>query len=122
MRQPGVRGEWAWAPCKRVVAGTRFDNMRRISPARRRGGQPTIRGLGRQVRRQRSVALREAVRVGVGDAGAVADTLLGVATRLSEAHSGRAWFEGWDQASLSSLANPKTEVARGQCRARRDGG
>jgi hypothetical protein len=32
----------------------------------------------------------------------------------SEAHSGRASFEGRDQASLSSLANPKTGVALGR--------
>ena len=36
----------------------------------------------------------------------------------SEAHSGRASFEGRDQASLSSLANPKTGVACGPCRGR----
>jgi hypothetical protein len=38
----------------------------------------------------------------------------------SESHSRRASFEGRDQASLSSLAYPKTGVARGPCRARRD--
>jgi hypothetical protein len=36
--------------------------------------------------------------------------------------SGRASFEGRVQASLSSLANPKTGVACGPCRARRGGG
>jgi hypothetical protein len=65
-----------------VVAGTQFDNMRRIARARRGGGRPTIRGLGREARRARSVALREAVQGGVWDADAVADALLGVDPRL----------------------------------------
>ena len=48
------------ALCEHVVAGTQFDNMRRMARARRGGGRPTIRGLGREARRARSVALREA--------------------------------------------------------------
>ena len=53
------------ALCEHVVAGTQFDNMRRMARARRGGGRPTIRGLGREARRARSVALREAVQDGV---------------------------------------------------------
>jgi len=83
MRQPGVRqSEWPEALCERVVAGTQFDNMRRMARARRRGGRPTIRGLGREARRARSVALREAVQGGVWDADAVANALLGVEPRF----------------------------------------
>ena len=65
-----------------VVAGTQFDNMRRMARARRGGGRPTIRGLGREARRARSVALREAVQGGAWDADAVANALLGVKPRL----------------------------------------
>ena len=65
-----------------VVAGTQFDNMRRMARARRGGDWPTIRGLGREARRGRSVALREAVQDGVWDADAVANALLGVEPRL----------------------------------------
>jgi hypothetical protein len=65
-----------------VVAGTRFDNMRRMARARRGGGRPTIRGLGSEARRARSVALREAVQGGVWVADAVAEALLGVEPRL----------------------------------------
>jgi hypothetical protein len=50
--------------------------------ARRGGGRPTIRGLGRDARRARSVALREAVQSGVWDADAVANALLGAEPRL----------------------------------------
>jgi hypothetical protein len=39
------------ALCEHVVAGTQFDNMRRMARARRGGARPTIRGLGREVRR-----------------------------------------------------------------------
>jgi hypothetical protein len=70
------------ALCEHVVAGTQFDNMRRIARARCGGGRPTIRGLGREARRARSVALREAVQGGVWDGDAVANTLLGVEPRL----------------------------------------
>ena len=70
------------ALCEHVVAGTQFDNMRRMARARRGGGRPTIRGLGREARRARSVALREAVQGGVWDAAAVANALLGVEPRL----------------------------------------
>jgi hypothetical protein len=69
------------ALCEHVVAGTQFDNMRRMARARRRGGRPTIRGLGRQARRARSVPLREAVQGGVWDTDAVANALLGVEPR-----------------------------------------
>jgi hypothetical protein len=68
--------------CEHVVAGTQFDNMRRMARARRGGGRPTIRGLGREARRSRSVALREAVQGGVWDADAVANALLGAEPRL----------------------------------------
>jgi hypothetical protein len=70
------------ALCEHVVAGTQFDNMRRMARARRGGGRPTIRGLGREARRARSVALREAVQGGVWDADAVANALLGGEPRL----------------------------------------
>ena len=70
------------APGEHVVAGTQFDNMRRMARARRGGGRPTIRGLGREARRARSVALREAVQGGVWDADAVANALLGAEPRL----------------------------------------
>ena len=66
------------ARCEHVVAGTQLDNMRRMARARRGGGRPTIRGLGREARRARSVALRQAVQGGVWDA----DALLGVEPRL----------------------------------------
>src|SRR4051812_21625438 len=65
-----------------VVAGTQFDNMRRMARARRGGGRPTIRGLGREARRARSVGLREAGHGGVWDADAVANALLGTEPRL----------------------------------------
>ena len=53
-----------------------------MARARRGGGRPTIRGLGREARRARSVALREAMQSGVWDADAVANALLGVEPRL----------------------------------------
>jgi hypothetical protein len=34
-----------------VMAGTQHENMRRMARARRGGGRPTIRGLGREARR-----------------------------------------------------------------------
>ena len=78
-RQPGVRQmSGPGALCEHVVAGTQFDNMRRMARARRGGGRPTIRGLGREARRARSVAQREAIQGGVWDA----DALLGVESRL----------------------------------------
>ena len=60
-----VKVSGSGALCEHVVAGTQFDNMRRMARARRGGGRPTIRGLGREARRARSVALREAVQGGV---------------------------------------------------------
>ena len=66
------------ALCEHVVAGTQLDNMRRMARARRGGGRPGIRGLGREARRARSVAQREAIQGGVWDA----DALLGVESRL----------------------------------------
>lgn len=83
MRQPGgVNVSGSGALYEHVVAGTQFDNMRRMARARRGGGRPTIRGLGLKARRARSVALREAVRGAVWDADAVANALLGVEPRL----------------------------------------
>ena len=70
------------ALCEHVVAGTQFDNMRRMARAPNGGGRPTIRGLGRDARRARSVALREDVHGGVWDADAVANAWLGVEPRL----------------------------------------
>ena len=61
---------------------TQFDNMRRMARVRLGGSRPTIRGLGREARRARLVALREAVQGGVWDADAVANALLGVEPRL----------------------------------------
>ena len=110
------------ALCEHVVAGTQFDNMRRIVRARRGGGRPRIRGWG--VRRGGRVRWRCA-RPSRAACGMPMQSPMrcSASNRVcSEAHSGRASFEGGDQASLSTLANPKTEVARGPCRARRDGG
>jgi hypothetical protein len=77
-----VKVSGSGALCEHVVAGTQFDNMRRMARALRGGGRPPIRGLGREARRARSVALREAVQAGVWDADAVANALLGVEPRL----------------------------------------
>ncbi len=77
------------ALCEHVVAGT-HSTTGRMARAWRGGGRPTIRGLGREARRARSVVLREAVQGGVWDADAVANALLGVEPRCSETHSGRA--------------------------------
>ena len=65
-----------------VVAGTQQENMRRMARARRGGGRPTIRGLGGEARRARSVALRDAVRDGAWDAAAVYSAFLGSEPRL----------------------------------------
>ena len=73
------------ALCEYVVAGTQFDNMRRTARARRGGGRPTMRGLGREARRARSVALLEAVQGGVWDADAVANVR--TATTTPNSHS-----------------------------------
>ncbi|MCH9729769.1 MAG: hypothetical protein K0U84_08870 [Actinomycetia bacterium] len=60
-----------------VVAGSQGDNMERMARMRRGGGRHAVRRLdSRGVRRQRSVALREAVRGG-WDAAAVEAALLG---------------------------------------------
>jgi len=40
--------------------------MRRMARVRRGGSRPTIRGLGREARRSRAVALREAVQAPCG--------------------------------------------------------
>lgn len=60
-----------------VVGGTQGDNMARMARMGRGGGRPLTRGPGRDARRLRSVALREAVRNGVWDAQAVRDALWG---------------------------------------------
>jgi hypothetical protein len=60
-----------------VVAGSQGDNMDRMVKMRRGGGRYVVRrGDRRGVRRERSVALREAVRHG-WDAAAVETALLG---------------------------------------------
>ena len=121
MRQPGVRqGEWAWGLCEHVVACTQFDNMRRVA----RAGAEAVgrRFVGWGVRRARSVALREAVQAPCGTRMRSPMRCSASNRVCSEAHSGRASFEGRDQASLSSLANSKNGVVCGPCRARRDGG
>jgi hypothetical protein len=71
------------AEVQHVVAGTQQDNMLRMGRARRGGGRPTIarRDCGREARRARSVALREAVRHG-WDSAAVETALLGSQPRL----------------------------------------
>lgn len=71
------------ASCQHVVAGTQQDNMVRMARARRGGGRPAIamRGIGRAARRERSVALRDAVRGG-WDCAAVENALLGSQPRL----------------------------------------
>ena len=63
---------------RHVVAGTQRDNMERMGRARRGGGRVAIRrgDSGRLRRRERSVALRDAVRLG-WDGDAVASALLG---------------------------------------------
>ena len=83
-RKPGVREGESGLGCLRqhVMAGTQLENMRRMARARRGGGRPTIRGLGREARRARSVALREAVRDRAWDADAVYSALLGSEPRL----------------------------------------
>ena len=60
-----------------VVSGSQGDNMERMSRMRRGGGRYAVRRFdSRGVRRERSVALREAVRHG-WDAAAVEAALLG---------------------------------------------
>ena len=60
-----------------VVAGSQGDNMERMARMRRGGGRYLVRrGDSRGVRRERSVALREAVRHG-WDGAAVEAVLLG---------------------------------------------
>ena len=60
-----------------VVAGSQGDNMERMARMRRGGGRYLVRrGDSRGVRRERSVALREAVRHG-WDGAAVEAALLG---------------------------------------------
>ena len=60
-----------------VVAGSQGDNMERMARMRRGGGRYLVRrGDSRGVRRERSVALREAVRHG-WDGVAVETALLG---------------------------------------------
>jgi hypothetical protein len=77
-----------------VVAGTQFDNMRRIARARRGGGRPTIRGLGREARRARSVALARPSKAATGMP--MRSPMRYSAPNLvcSEAHSVGAMFSG----------------------------
>lgn len=60
-----------------LVAGSQRDNMEHMARARRGGGRPAVRrgDSGLAQRRERAVALREAVRGG-WDAAAVADALV----------------------------------------------
>lgn len=70
----------AWI--QHVVAGTQGDNMARMARMRRGGGRFLVRrGGGRESRRERSVALREAVREG-WDRDAVQAALIGDAPTL----------------------------------------
>lgn len=67
----------ATEPHQHVVSGSQGDNMERMARMRRGGGRYALRRFdGRGVRRERSVALREAVRHG-WDAAAVQAALLG---------------------------------------------
>jgi len=92
-----VKVSGSGALCEHVVAGTQFDNMRRrrMARARRGGGRPTIRGLGRDSRRARvrwrcarpsraacGMPMRSPMRCSASN------------HVCSEAHSGRASFEG----------------------------
>jgi hypothetical protein len=62
---------------RRVVSGSQGDNMERMARMRRGGGRYAVRRFdSRGVRRERSVALRDAVRNG-WDAAAVQAALLG---------------------------------------------
>ena len=64
-------------PQQHVVSGSQGDNMERMARMRRGGGRRAVRRCdSRGVRRERSVALREAVRHG-WDAAAVQAALLG---------------------------------------------
>lgn len=64
-------------PQQHVVSGSQGDNMERMARMRRGGGRHAVRRCdSRGVRRERSVALREAVRHG-WDAAAVQAALLG---------------------------------------------
>ncbi len=64
-------------PVQHVVYGSQGDNMERMARMRRGGGRRTVRSIdSRGARRERSVALREAVRHG-WDAAAVQAALLG---------------------------------------------
>jgi hypothetical protein len=64
-----------------VVAGSQRDNMTRMARMRRGGGRPVVPSNGLQARRERSVALRAAVRNG-WDAAAVESALLGAELKL----------------------------------------
>lgn len=63
-------------PQQHVVSGSQGDNMKRMARMRRGGGRHVVRRYSRGVRRERSVALRDAVRHG-WDAAAVQAALLG---------------------------------------------
>ena len=83
VRYPVVReGESGRMSAPACDRRTQQENMRRMARARRGGGRPTIRGLGREARRARSVALRDAVRDRASDADAVYSALLGSEPRL----------------------------------------
>jgi hypothetical protein len=72
-----VRVAAATDPHQHVVAGSQGDNMVRMARMRRGGGRYAVRRFdSRGIRRERSVALREAVRHG-WDADAVQAALLG---------------------------------------------
>ncbi|MDW5610442.1 hypothetical protein [Mycolicibacterium sp. D5.8-2] len=66
-----------------VVAGTQQENMEQMAARGRGGGRPAViaRGAGLRARRERALALREAVRSG-WDAAAVEAAMLGAQPRL----------------------------------------
>ena len=70
------------APRRHVVIGDQGDNMRRMARMRRGGGRKIIVGDGLRTRRERSVALRAALRERGWDRDAVEAALIGDAPTL----------------------------------------
>lgn len=72
----------AAVPRQHVVIGDQGDNMRRMARMRRGGGRKAIAGDGLRARRERSVALRTALREHGWDRAAVQAALMGDAPTL----------------------------------------
>ena len=95
-----------------VGAGTQRDNMIRMAYTRRGGGRPVAAGRERICqRRERSVALREAVRDGC-DGERVAAALLGVTRRCGDPASG--WPQRQRNNTVGCAKSPLTVA--GVCR------